>query len=287
MARVAQPSSATPAQPDEGVRWVGAEAVSFLSERTADREAAFFLPHLTPNLRLLDCGCGSGTLTVGLAQRVAPGQVIGLDREPAQVEKARSHAAQHGVANVEFRVGNVYELPYPDGAFDAVFAHAVLQHLADPMQALREMHRVLEPGGVIGLREEDRDADLIYPFTPRLQEAHKLLMRLWQQVGGDPYFPKRYRAVLREAGFVRIRMSASCEYRADLATTRTWARVLAEFLEGPDLAGVALDQGWADRTTLAEMAAALLEWAEHPDAFWAETWCEAVGWKVSCDTTSL
>jgi ubiquinone/menaquinone biosynthesis C-methylase UbiE len=272
-------SNANPAQQEEGVQWVGAEVVSYLSERTADREAAFFLPCLTSNLRLLDCGCGSGTITVGLAQRVAPGQVIGLDREPAQVEKSRLHAAQHGVVNVEFRTGNVYEIPYPDGAFDAVFAHAVLQHLSEPMQALREMHRVLKPGGFIGLREEDRDADLIYPFPPRLQETHELLMRLWQQIGGDPYLPKRYRAVLREAGFVRVQMTASCEYRAHPTTTRTWAKVLAEFLEGPDLADVAVDQGWADRTTLAEMVTALLEWGDHPDAFWSETWCEVVGWK--------
>jgi ubiquinone/menaquinone biosynthesis C-methylase UbiE len=280
MTSMGQQFKANPARQEEGVRWVAAEVVSFLSERTADREAAFFLPHLTPNLRLLDCGCGTGTITIGLAQRVAPGQVTGLDREPAQVEKARHHAAQQGVANVEFRVGNVYELPYPDGTFDALFAHAVLQHLSEPMQALREMHRVLKPGGFIGLREEDRDADLIYPFTPDLQEAHKLLMRLWQQVGGDPYFPKRYRAVLREAGFVRVHMTASCEYRADPVTTRTWAKVLAEFFKDPKLASVAIDQGWADHTILVEMMAALLEWGDHPDAFWSETWCEAVGWKA-------
>lgn len=60
-----------------------------------------------------------------------------------------------------------------------------------------EMQRVLKPGGIIGVREENRDGDVIYPLPPRLKQAHELLMRLWSPVGGDPYFPKRYRAILR------------------------------------------------------------------------------------------
>ncbi len=263
----------------EGMRWVAPEVVDYLGIRTATREGAFFIPHLTPTMHLLDCGCGPGTITVGLAQIVAQGHVTGMDREATELAQARRHADQQGVANVTFQLGNLYEIPFPDGTFDAVLAHAVLQHLAEPVRALQEMRRVLKPGGLIGVREEDRDADIIYPFPPPLQEAHALLMRLWQEVGGDPYLPKQYRALLREVGFTRIQMSASCEYRSTSATTRTWATVLSEFVRNPTLSDLALTLGWASQTKLDAMVAALQAWGEHPDAFWAETWCAAVGWK--------
>lgn len=264
----------------EGVRWVAPEVVDYLGIRTATREGAFFIPHLTPAMRVLDCGCGPGTISVGLAQIVAEGHVVGLDREAAELEQARRYAEQQRVTNIEFQLGNVYELPFPDGSFDAVFAHAVLQHLAEPMRALDEMRRVLKPGGLIGVREEDRDADLVYPFPPRLQETHVALMRFWQQVGGDPYLPKRYRAVLCEASFTRIRMTASCEYRSERKTARTWANVLTQFINNPTFVELATSQGWADAAARNEMVAALQTWGDYPDAFWAETWCEAVGWKA-------
>ncbi|MSP14028.1 MAG: class I SAM-dependent methyltransferase [Chloroflexi bacterium] len=277
-----QPLDAKSNQPGidkEGLSWVATEVVDYFGGRTASREAAFFIPYLKPNMVVLDCGCGPGAITADLGNIVTSGQVIGIDREAAQLENARRYAQQRAVSNVEFRTANIYEIPYPDSSFDAVLAHAVLQHLSEPMVALREMHRVLKPGGIIGVREEDRDADLLYPFPPILQEAHALTMRLWQQVGGNPYFPKRYRSVLREAGFMRIQMTASCEYRSNLETTRAWAHAIAHFLQDPHLVNLAVELGWADHTTLSEMVAAYKAWGEHRDAFWCETWCAAVGWK--------
>jgi len=264
----------------EGMRWVVPEVVDFLGKRRATHEAAFFIPHLTPTMRVLDCGCGPGTITVGLAQIVAQGHVVGIDRELAELAQARRYAAQQGIANVEFRVANVYEIPFPDASFDAVLAHAVLQHLSEPAQALQEMQRVLKPGGIIGVREEDRDGDVIYPLPPRLKQAHELLMRLWSQAGGDPYFPKCYRAILREAGFAHIHMTATCEVRSDSASSAMWANALVHFLrQEPTLAERAIELGWADRVTVAELVDALHAWGAHPDAFWSETWCQAVGWK--------
>src|SRR5512139_53220 len=99
-----------------------AEHRAFLSSRTAEREAAFFLPFLKPGMRLLDCGCGMGALTTSLAQHLAPGEVIGIDREPSQIEAARAWAVDKGAGNVHFELGNIFEIPYPDASFDAVFA---------------------------------------------------------------------------------------------------------------------------------------------------------------------
>ena len=131
-----------------------APIISFMEQRTAETHAGFFLSYLRPGLRELDAGCGLGTITVGLARRVAPGQVIGIDIEDSQFASAREQAERESI-NAEFRKASIYELPFESGFFDAVFSHAVLQHLRDPIAALAELRRVLQPGGFIGIRAGD------------------------------------------------------------------------------------------------------------------------------------
>ena len=127
--------------------------------RTASQEAAFFLPSLRPGIRVLDLGCGPGSITLGLAEAVAPGEVVGVDFQPSQVAQAQALGAARGLMNVRFEVADVYRLPFPDGSFDAAFAHVVLMHLREPVRALAEMRRVLharaalpESGTRIGAR---------------------------------------------------------------------------------------------------------------------------------------
>src|SRR4051812_32455800 len=85
-----------------------------MAERTATRDAGFFIPHLRPGMRLLDCGCGQGTITVGLAELVTPGEVVGVDVDVVQIERARNHAREQGADNVRFEQADAYTLPYPD-----------------------------------------------------------------------------------------------------------------------------------------------------------------------------
>ncbi len=127
-----------------------APVLSLMEQRTADTHAGFFLPQLMPGWCVLDAGCGPGTITLGLARRVAPGLVTGIDVEDSQFAKAREQAEREGL-NVEFRKASVYQLPFQDDCFDAVFSHALLEHLSDPGAALAELRRVLKPEGLIGL----------------------------------------------------------------------------------------------------------------------------------------
>jgi ubiquinone/menaquinone biosynthesis C-methylase UbiE len=92
-----------------------------------------------------------------------------------------------GVMNVRFEVADVYRLPFPDGSFDAAFAHAVLMHLRDPVQALAEVRRVLGPGGIAGVRDPDWGARLHAPATPLLEQWYALTVRVRQRNGGDPF----------------------------------------------------------------------------------------------------
>jgi ubiquinone/menaquinone biosynthesis C-methylase UbiE len=137
--------------------------VQEMASRSADRQGAFFLPYLRPGMQLIDVGCGPGTITVGLAKAVAPGEVLGIDLEPTMIEQARSLADKVGLTNARFEVGRAEELPAADESFDAAFEHTLLEHVADPLRALREMRRALKPGGVIGLADGDWGTMLVEP----------------------------------------------------------------------------------------------------------------------------
>ncbi|MEA2241485.1 MAG: hypothetical protein QOD24_1041, partial [Solirubrobacteraceae bacterium] len=123
--------------------------------RTAENSAGYVLPYLQPGMRLLDVGCGPGTITVDLAARVAPGTVIGVDQEPAVIAEAGQLLQEHGSGNVRFKTADVYALGFDEESFDVVHAHQVLQHLTDPVAALVEMRRVLRPNGILALRDGD------------------------------------------------------------------------------------------------------------------------------------
>ncbi|MEM7226753.1 MAG: class I SAM-dependent methyltransferase [Pseudomonadota bacterium] len=257
----------------------GALTEHIIAGRTADTHGAFFLPHLRAGMTVLDCGCGPGTITVGLARAAAPGAVTGIDLAASQVELARENAAKHDFDNIAFERGDVYQLPYPDDTFDAVFSHAMLEHLNDPLAVLREMRRVLKPGGVVGIRCIDLGGTLIAPADAALERAHDIWGKYREHCGGDPFMGRRLRAVLSQAGFARAVGSASSETWGTPQLAQSMMLVLIDEFTGPKIAQAAIQMGWADQSQMDRAASELKAWGQHPDAFMAIVWCEAVGWK--------
>ncbi len=98
--------------------------------------------------RILDAGCGSGFSTALLARRLRPGRLVGFDLMPEQIERARARCP-----GAELRVGDITAIAEPDGSFDAVFVFGILHHVPEWREALREIHRVLAPGGVLLVEE--------------------------------------------------------------------------------------------------------------------------------------
>jgi len=115
---------------------------------------------LEPGMAVLEIGPGSGTYTIGAARRVGPaGRVVAIDIEPKMVERVVQRAAAEGITNVDARVANVFALPFADASFDAAFMIFVIGEIPTPERALREIRRVLKPGGTLACSEVLVDPD--------------------------------------------------------------------------------------------------------------------------------
>jgi ubiquinone/menaquinone biosynthesis C-methylase UbiE len=167
--------------------------------RTVDNSAAYLAPHLTSGTSVLDLGCGPGTITADIGRRVAPGRVLGIDASAAAIEEARRDAG--GVPNVEFSVGDLYALDMDDHTFDVVHAHQVLQHLPDPVRALREMKRVCKPGGLVAARDGDHGGFRWYPDEPAIDRWLALYRKIARRNSGEPDAGRFLLAWAHAAGF--------------------------------------------------------------------------------------
>jgi len=243
-----------------------------MASRTAQSHAAFLLPKLQSGLRLLDCGCGPGSITLGLASLVAPGEVVGLDRESSQIELARSAAESKGITNVRFDVGSVYELPFSDASVDVVFAHAVFEHLREPLAALAAIRRVLVPGGLLALRSPDWGGFLLAPESEQLTAAITYYQNLQIRSGGDVHVGRRFKALLRNAGFNALEFSASYECYASLEFIGEY---LAERIERSSDAATSA----SERQQIQNSAETLRDWYRCEDGVFAQCWCEITGTK--------
>ena len=113
------------------------------------RQRTINLACIQPGEQVLDVGCGTGTLAIEAARRVGrAGRVAGVDPGTQQIARARAKAARRNIP-VEFQMGVIEQLPFPDQTFDVVFSTLMMHHLPAPLkrQGLAEIARVLKPGG--------------------------------------------------------------------------------------------------------------------------------------------
>lgn len=253
------------------------EFSDFLFSRRASRQAAFFLPYLRPGMTLLDAGCGPGSITVDLAKIIAPAQVIGVDINEQHLNLATRYAHLRGVENVRFQPGDLTQLDFPDGSFDAVFVHGVIEFL-NAERAFSEIYRVLKPGGVVGARHGDFGGFLIFPEQPELIEAFAMTSKFFTHIGGDPHCGRNQFAVMRKVGFINLKVSASYDCWTE---TREATQAAAQWMIkiGLDLVDTLIEWGWMDRSQMEERNSAIRTWGENENAFAAEAWGEAVAWK--------
>lgn len=189
----------------------GTNATAFMAGRTLESHAAFVLPHLERGLEVLDIGCGPGTISQGLAERVLPGRVTAVDQDAAQIARAARLAEGRELTNVRFTTATAYELPFGDASFDLAFSHALFEHLADPAAALAEIRRVLRPGGIVALCSPDWDAFEMRAATPGAEAALDRYRALQERNGGNTRAGGQLARWVKNAGFGFLRKGARFE----------------------------------------------------------------------------
>jgi ubiquinone/menaquinone biosynthesis C-methylase UbiE len=240
--------------------------------RTAANSCGYLLDSLRPNMHILDVGCGPGTVTADLAALVPDGQVTGLEHSPGVLEQARATAADRGVDKVvKFVVGDVHALDFPDGTFDVVHAHQVLQHVADPIKALREMRRVTKPGGIVAARDTDFSAMTWYPEVEGMKDWLELYLRVARSNGGEPDAGRRVHAWARQAGFDPVSITATagtwCYHTAE--ERAWWSELWADRIVHSNFAQTAISGGLATEADLVRVAQAWRNWGAEEDGWFA------------------
>ena len=235
--------------------------------RTAENSAGYLLPHLRPGMSVLDVGCGPGTITVDLAARIAPGQLTAVEQTDSALDLARAEVQARDQSNVEFLTADVHALDLPDDSFDVVHAHQVLQHVADPVQALREMRRVCKPGGVVAARDADYDGFVWFPQSQALDRWMTLYATAARANGGEPDAGRRLLWWAQQAGFDDITPTGSLWCFATPETREWWGGMWADRIVESALARQLVESGMATDAELREISSAWRGWADAADGW--------------------
>jgi len=243
--------------------------VQMHSWRTAENSAPYLLPYLKPDMKILDVGCGPGTITVDLALRIPQGHITGIDYAPEALEAACAFAKEKGADNVDFQPGDIFALPFPDHTFDVTHAHQVIQHVSDPVMALREMRRVTKPGGIVANREGDAQTFVFYPESEALTRWVAITKNLAHKNNCEPNAGRRLRAWARQAGFEPANIICGCgtwcfstpEGRA------YWAGSVISRFENSKLSATAIESGLATAEEIRETVEAFKAWQADEDGW--------------------
>jgi ubiquinone/menaquinone biosynthesis C-methylase UbiE len=237
--------------------------------RTAANSAAYLLGSLKSHMKILDIGCGPGTITADLAALVPDGRVTAVDHAPGILGQARATAAERGLGNVEFAVADVHALNYPDNTFCVVHAHQVLQHVGDPVQALREMYRVTKPGGFVAVRDSDYAAMAWYPPSQGMDDWLDLYRRVARANGGEPDAGRRLKSWALQAGYTDITASSSTWCYATPEERAWWSGLWADRTVASAYADRATEGGHATAGQLRAVSDAWREWGRQEDAWFS------------------
>jgi SAM-dependent methyltransferase len=223
--------------------------------------------------RVLEVGSGLGILAGQVARRA--GAVCGVEYSAEQLRRAGEDATP---PNLRFVQADAHALPFADESFDAAYCRYVLEHVGDPLRVLREMRRVLRPGGRAFAQENNILVNVFDPPCPRFEAVWRALAELQHRLGGDALVGKRLFSLFKRAGFTRIELSLQPEiHHAGRETFRPWVWNLIGNVES-----CAAELQATGLATAREVAAAVEElkgFAGRDDASTVFYWNRAAGVK--------
>jgi SAM-dependent methyltransferase len=161
---------------------------------------------LTAGMHVLDVGSGSGDVSFLAAELVgSSGRVLGVDRSPAAVERARARALRQNRCNVDFEVGDPAAMHF-DRPFDAIIGRFVLMYQDDPAASLRKMVRYLRDGGLVAFHELDSTACRSWPAVPIFDQAAWWLVEALRGSGARPELGLEMHSLFLDCGLPAPRM---------------------------------------------------------------------------------
>ena len=247
-----------------------------LRRHTAEASARYLLPYLRPGLRVLDFGCGPGTISVGLAKAVDPGELHGVDMEEPQIGLARAVAASQGRDNAIFHVGDVTNLPFADGFFDVAHGHNVLMHIPDTQAVLAEVKRVLKPGGLVACREMICESSFTHPHFGVIRNAWDMFEDLLAADDGHPQMGKELKTHLVEAGFAHLQVTGSWDVYSTPADVEFIFGFANQWFLSPEITDAAIKYGASTPELVERIRDAYVLWRAHPGALCSLAFGEVV-----------
>jgi len=188
---------------------------------------------------------------------------------PRILETATATATERGVDNVRFETGSAYLLHYPDDSFDVVHAHQVLQHLTNPVGAIKEMVRATKPGGIVAIRDADYHAMSWHPQLPAMDRWMDIYQAVARKNEAEPDAARYLLEWALKADIQPGQITASVDtwlyYTAD--ERAWWGDLWADRTVNSDFGAQALEYGICTPVEQEEVAAAFREWSEHPAAW--------------------
>lgn len=245
------------------------------THRTAFNSAAYLLPTLeslkktVPGVRLLDVGAGAGSVSATFAQVLGPkGQVVSTDLAPSVLPQAEAFAQSIGVTNISFQTADVHELPFPDASFHVVHCHQLLGHIKNPVNAIREMLRVLKPQGALALREGDKETEAVWPPLPGLLKYLQFDADIMKVQGGSLTAGRQLLSWALEAGAKRSNITVTYGTWLTLEEAKnTYVRSISKVLTGPARQRV-LEYGLAENE-IDDICRDTMAWLDREDSSWA------------------
>ncbi|KAL7921884.1 S-adenosyl-L-methionine-dependent methyltransferase [Trichoderma austrokoningii] len=240
--------------------------------RTAANSAAYLLPHLKPDMKVLDVGCGPGTITVDLAAKHLPqGHITGLENAAAVLVQARELAKERGVSNVDFVEGDANALQFADETFDVVVCHQVLQHVKDPVNILREMRRVAKTGGIVAARESDFGGFIWHPAVDGMEDWLAFYSANARSNGGEPNAGRMIHTWAKQAGFSpdAVTSGSSTWCYSTKEEVAWWSGLWAERTVASSFAKTAIENGTGTQERLEKASEAWRSWGSEEEAWFS------------------
>jgi SAM-dependent methyltransferase len=256
------------------------EVETAIGRRGAEVYARFLCPHLRADMVVLDCGCGEGTIALGLGEVVANGRVVGVDFDRGSLTTARRYAAAMERKNLVFAAADGRRLPFRDAAFDAVLCHSVLETLGDPTGVVAELRRITKTAGLVGAASVDYGGIMLEgEHAAAARRFYDIRQQLWRAAGiAEPNMGRRLRGLFQAAGFSRVDAFADYISYGTPDRVRAFAHDRATECRGRELQAAVTRHQIASVDELLHLANAWGEWSKDPSAFFAFAWCRVLAW---------